>query len=67
MQPLKTISELDLLRLALKAVESELDLLNKKIEKFPQWREFLTSQKNEYEPIRKELIKAIDSLSQIEN
>lgn len=64
MKQLETISERTLLRLALKAVNRECDFLKDLIERFPRCRDFLTAELEEYERIRKELVKVLVTMDE---
>ena len=64
MKQLETISERNLLRLALKAVDRECDFLKDLIERFPRCRDFLTAQLEEYERVRKELVKVLATMDE---
>lgn len=56
------MTKLEIYRLALKAVEHEMDALAKTMKEAPKSREYLITQWDEYAEKKKELVAAIDHL-----
>lgn len=57
------MTKLEIYRLALKAVEREMDYLSNTMKKAPKSRDYLITQWDEYAEKKKELVAAIDHLS----